>query len=69
MLEKILKNILSSIAKADDAPMSAEVHILTAISLLLELVPDFKASTPEEEEIIDYAKEVCSSLKGNSNAS
>lgn len=61
-LIRILNNIIASIAKASDAPMSSDIHMASAITGLVSITKDWKPWDDESLEIVDEAKKIASLL-------
>lgn len=53
----ILVNVLSYMIKKEDAPMSAETHLYSAVAQLLSLNPNFKTDNQEMIELIEEIRE------------
>lgn len=56
-LPLVLSNLITAMLKKDDAPMSAEMHLATAIALLAEQV-DSEDWDPEYQEVISYCRQI-----------
>ena len=54
---RILSNLLSYLIKLDDAPVSAETHLYTALNELLKLNPGFQTTDLDAIEIIEEVKD------------
>lgn len=66
ILEKVLNNLVLSVVKQEDAPMSASTHFNTALYDLLRLVPGYKAPAGEEgRDVIVEAVTEIKMLRGN----
>lgn len=56
-LPLVLSNLITAMLKIDDAPMSAEMHLATAIVLLADHV-DTTDWDPEYREAINYCLQI-----------
>lgn len=52
-----LGHLLNSRLKVEDAPAAAEAHFCAAVVMLADTLPT-EARDPEEEGLIDYARQV-----------
>ena len=57
MLETVMSQLVAAMLKKDDAPMSAEMHLATAIALLSDHV-DTTYWDSEYREVIDYCLQI-----------
>lgn len=57
MLDSVLSQLVVAMLKIDDAPMSAEMHLATAIVLLADHV-DTTEWDPEYREAINYCRQI-----------
>lgn len=58
MLTPVITDILWSIAKGIESPLSAESHLCRAVTNLLQLCPDeYDPRNPELQDALDFAKE------------
>lgn len=60
--KKALANLIECVLKMDDAPCSAETHLMTAISLLSGET-SWRPTDEEGLEVIDYANEMITLLQ------
>ena len=52
-----ITDILWSIAKGVEAPVSAESHLCRAVESLLKLYPEYATTDQELQDTLDFAKE------------
>ena len=57
MLETVMSQLVVAMLKKDDAPMSAEMHLATAIALLADHV-DTTEWDLKYREVIDYCLQI-----------
>lgn len=57
LIEIVITDILWSIAKGTESPLSAESHLCRAVTNLLQLCPEYCPHNSEIQDVLDFARE------------
>lgn len=54
-LQAVIRNLVASEIKRDEAPCSASTHFNSALAALVQGCPAYRAQAPEHQAVIDHA--------------
>jgi len=54
-LQAVIRDLVASELKRDEAPCSASTHFNSALAKLVQACPEYQAQAPEHQAVIDHA--------------